>query len=293
MQRREALKGIVTLSISLPMTSLHDLKNWVSSKESSDKMPVLFVGHGNPMNVLWDNAFTRHLSALGQRLEAPKAVLVISAHWLSRGTHVATNPAPPTIHDFGGFPSEMYEIQYPAPGAPDLAMEIAQRVHFTEVHTDEEMGLDHGAWTVLRWMYPEANIPVFQMSIDATQGPTYHYALAKDLAFLRKRGVMILGSGNIVHNLRILDWQNPEATPFDWAKEFDEKVKTQILNGDHQPLIDYLQWGTLAKTAVPTNDHYLPMLYTLGLKEKSDEVSFTYEGFHHGSISMRCIQLSS
>lgn len=271
--------------------NLSDLKHITDNLTNSQTMPVLFVGHGNPMNAIADNAFTRKLAAWGNSLnEKPKAILVISAHWLTHGTHVMVSPTPKTIHDFGGFPQTLYQIQYPAPGAPKLAEETKQLVTTTEVIDDDQWGLDHGAWTVLRHMFPKADIPVFQVSIDFTKPPQYHYNLAQELKKLRNKGVLIVGSGNIVHNLYQIDF-NDYAKPHNWAVEFDETVKTNLLSGNFDGLINYSSLGRAASLSIPTNDHYLPMLYSLGLADKSEKLEFTYEEIQNASISMRCFQV--
>lgn len=255
---------------------------------NSDKMPVLFVGHGNPMNAITDNIYRKSWTEMGQQLPVPKAILCISAHWLTRGTAVTMTDHPQTIHDFGGFPQELFQQQYPAPGAVDYAKMTIEKVHSTPVHEDFEWGLDHGAWSVLQNMYPKADVPIFQMSIDYYKPPRYHFELAKELAFLRKKGVLIVASGNIVHNLRKMSFGN-DAAPYDWAIEFDTLVKENIEKNDPVPLIDYQKLGALATMAHPTNDHYLPLIYTLGLREASDTLSFFNDTFDLGSVSMRSV----
>jgi 4,5-DOPA dioxygenase extradiol len=253
-------------------------------------MPVLFVGHGNPMNAILDNNFTRSLAEWGKKLDRPNAVLVVSAHWLTKGeTAVATSPNPETIYDFYGFPPEMYQVKYPAPGSPATARQLVQNVQSIQVHEHHEMGLDHGAWTILKHIFPKADIPVFQLSIDYNKPPQWHFNLAAELKKLREKGVLVIGSGNIVHNLRTMDFNNP-ASQFDWAVEFDEFVKNKINSKDFQALVDYQAQGRAAQLSVPTNDHYLPMLYSLGLLDKNEELRYTYESVEHGSISMRCFE---
>ena len=269
---------------------LTDFQKNAADFSASQKMPVLFIGHGNPMNAILDNDFTQTLTTLGQRLERPNAILVISAHWLTRGqTSVAVSPGPETIYDFYGFPPELYQVKYDAPGSPALAKELAQTVQSIRVHEDHEMGLDHGAWTILKFIFPKADIPVFQMSIDWNRLPQWHFNLATELRKLREKGVLITGSGNIVHNLRAVDFQN-ENTQFDWAVEFDEAVKNKIDSKDFQSLVDYTNMGRAAQLSVPTNDHYLPMLYSLGVLDKNEEIKYTYERVQNGSISMRCFE---
>lgn len=276
--------------VTTPLMGLKDWKNIADLETPAAKAPVLFIGHGNPMNALKDNNFTKTLTKLGQSIEKPKAILVVSAHWLTRGTWVATTAQPKTIYDFGGFPKELSEIVYAAPGAPELAKETATLLKDkATVQHDNEMGFDHGAWTVLKHMYPTADIPTFQLSIDYYQTPQYHYELAKYLSSLRDKGVLIIGSGNIVHNLRQVNFQNENAK-YDWAVEFDETVKKYINEKNHQGLIDYNKLGTAAALSIPTNDHYLPLLYTLALQGDKEEAKHTYESIEHGSISMRCVQ---
>lgn len=289
MDRRQFIAS--SLAAGGAITGIQEFYKTSDALPLSAKMPVLFTGHGSPMNIIRDNAFTQSLAMLGKETELPAAILVISAHWLTPGkTVVSVNPHPETIYDFGGFPEALYKEKYKAPGAPELAKELIQQVHSVQVHEDHEMGLDHGAWSILKHMFPQANIPVFQMSIDYSKPPQYHYQLAQELKALRNKGVLILGSGNIVHNLRILDWQNEDAPVLDWAAGFDAFVKKSIDNGDHDALINYNKQGKEALLAVPTNDHYLPMLYTLGLLEKDEQIRYTYEGFQNGSISMRCFE---
>lgn len=274
-----------------PMSmKLNELKNWADKQDATDKMPVLFVGHGNPMNAILDNSFSRKWKELGKELPRPKAILTVSAHWLTRGTHVTAMKMPKTIHDFGGFPKELFDQQYPVPGSPEMAKEVQRLVTATEVHEDFEWGLDHGTWSVLKPMFPEADIPVFQLSIDYYKSPQWHYDLAKQLSELRRKGVLILGSGNIVHNLRMVDFQN--RTNYDWASEFDTKIKSFLDSGNHQAIINYEQLGTTAKLAVPTNDHYLPLLYSIALQDKKDELSYFNEQMDAGSISMRSLLIA-
>lgn len=291
MKRSEFIKSLGGLAV---MTTI-DLKtfgNELSAEKNTSRMPALFIGHGSPMNAIEQNAYTRSLHKLGQSLEKPKAIMVISAHWQTRGTYVHTSPAPKTIHDFGGFPKALFEVQYPAKGSPEFAEMVSQQITTTKVLHDDDWGLDHGAWAVLKQMYPGAEIPVFQLSLDFSKGPAYHYNLAKELNALRNKGLLIIGSGNIVHNLGMLDWNNPTAKGFDWAIEFDEKVKTNLQNRNHAPLIDYAQMGKSAQLSIPTNEHYLPMLYAAALQQKNENLTFFYEEMQMGSISMRCFMVS-
>lgn len=271
--------------------NLHDLESVFAVGPRTGRQPAIFIGHGSPMNIIRDNAFTRSLRELGRRHGRPAAVLVISAHWLTRGqTRVSVNPAPPTIHDFGGFPDELYRITYPAKGSPAVARSVVGEVESIRIHEDHEMGLDHGAWGILHHLWPDAGVPVFQMSIDYDKPPAWHYELGKELRRLRERGLLILGSGNVVHNLRQISWNENEPLVPEWALEFDAWTKDRLEQGDHAALADYGSLGAVARIAVPTNDHYLPMLYTLGALQPGESVRFTHESFQNGSISMRCFE---
>jgi len=257
------------------------------------RMPVLFVGHGSPMYAIEENEFVQTWRQLGDTLPIPKSVLCISAHWETKGTHVTGMLNPPTIHDFGGFPQELYEIQYPAPGNPALANEIINSITGTTILLDDAWGLDHGAWSVIKRMYPNAEIPVIQMSLDYTKSPEEHYELAKQLASFRDKGVLIIGSGNIVHNLRKVSWDKPddEEFGFDWAVEANETIKKLILDNDHKKLIDYNLISKEVQMAVPTPDHYLPLLYILALKNDNDEISFFNDKAVMGSLSMTSLKI--
>ncbi len=251
-----------------------------------EKMPVLFVGHGSPMNAIEHNSFTEALSGLSARLPKPKAVCVVSAHWVTSGSHVMASAHPETIHDFYGFPRALYEVKYRAPGAPEEAEKVAMN---PEIVKDEKWGLDHGSWSVLRHMYPEADVPAFQLSLDERRSFREHLELGREIRSLRERGVLILGSGNIVHNLRRIDWNAPHGA-YDWAVEFDARVKAAVDAHDARALAEPKKWGeALLATAHPTVEHYLPLLYCMGGTDERDEVSYPYEGFDFGSISMRAI----
>jgi len=254
---------------------------------SPEKMPVVFIGHGSPMNAIADNPFTKSLNKLGKDLPRPKAIVIISAHWLTHGRFIATTANPETIHDFGGFPPELYELTYFAPGSPELAKKIYTQL--PELEYDHHYGLDHGAWTVLRHIYPDHDIPCLQISIDYDANPQAQYDFGKKLKFLREQGVLVLGSGNIVHNLRLsmADLMSGENTPKDFATRFDEVVKDKLLKKDFQSLIDYKSLGTDAMQSIPTPDHYYPMLTILGLVEEEDEIKFAYEEVL-SAMSMRC-----
>jgi 4,5-DOPA dioxygenase extradiol len=249
-------------------------------------MPVLFVGHGSPMNAVEHNAFTEALTRLCVKLPRPKAVCVVSAHWVTSGVHVMASEHPRTIHDFYGFPQPLYEVEYPAPGAPDEAARVACD---PEILSDREWGLDHGSWSVLRHMYPKADVPAFQLSLDSRRSFNEHLELGREIASLRQRGVLILGSGNIVHNLRRMDWSEPHGA-YDWAVEFDGRVKKAVDAHDAAALTEPGKWGkALLAAAHPTVEHYLPLLYCMGSTEERDQVSYPYEGFDFGSISMRAV----
>lgn len=271
--------------------NLTDLNNFTETFGTTEQMPVLFVGHGNPMNAITDNPYSKSWQELGRKLAVPKAVLCISAHWLTNGTAVTMTDKPKTIHDFGGFPDELFAVQYPSPGAVDYAKMAISSVASTKVHEDFEWGLDHGAWSVLKNMYPKADIPVFQMSIDYGKSPEYHYNLAKELAVLRTKGVLIVASGNVVHNLGMISFGD-SGKKFDWAIEFDELVKKSIEDNNPKPLLEYQKLGKIATLAHPTNDHYLPLMYALGLRNKTDKFSFFNTTFDLGSISMRSVIFS-
>ena len=256
--------------------------------ETDQKMPVLFVGHGSPMNAIEDNRFSQDWLKTTGILPTPKAILCVSAHWQTSGTQVTAMPRPRTIHDFGGFPPALYAAQYPAPGSPTLAKVVAEQVTQTKVELDQKWGLDHGTWSVLIKMYPDATIPVIQLSLDYTQPPQAHYALAKDLAALRKRGVLIFGSGNIVHNLGVVNL-GKEDFGFDWGIEFDQTIRDFIISGNHEPIVHYETLGRASRLSIPTNEHYLPLLYVLAQQEKDEPVHFFAEGLVYGSLSMRSL----
>lgn len=254
-------------------------------------MPVLFMGHGSPMNGIEQNEFSQKWGDLGREIPLPTAVLVVSAHWFTKGTFITAMDFPPTIHDFGGFPKELFDVQYRAPGSPELALEAAELIKSTTTVLDHDWGLDHGAWTVIRHMYPNANVPVLQLSIDYTKNPRDHYEMARELYSLRKKGVLILGSGNMVHNLRMLSWEMMNGGGYDWAMEINEKFKNLILNNQHQPLMEYRSLGKEALLAIPTPEHYLPLMYTLGLKRESESVSFFNDKAVGGSLTMTSVRI--
>lgn len=260
-------------------------------KEQSKSMPLLFIGHGSPMNGIEENEFSMKWEQLGKELPRPKAVLVISAHWLTDGTFITAMEHPKTIHDFGGFPNELYAVQYPAPGSVQVASETKELIKSTNIGLDHEWGLDHGAWVVARRMYPDADVPILQLSIDYAKPASYHYNLAKELTSLRKKGVLIIGSGNMVHNLRMIAWDKMDVSGFgyDWAIEMNELLKQKILMGDHQSLIDYKSLSKAATLAIPTPDHYYPLIYILGLQGKNEIPHFFNDKLVAGSINMTSV----
>lgn len=254
------------------------------------KQPVLFIGHGSPMNALEENTFTQNLKKLGSELNQPKAILMISAHWETNGSQVLSQPNPKTIHDFYGFPKELSQINYPAPGNPKLA----QRIHeiSSSIKPVNDWGFDHGTWSVLTHLFPKANIPVTQLSIDRYKSNEEHLELGKKISLLRNEGVLIIGSGNIVHNLSLLQWKNKNyGEP--WSEEFDEIIKNSIENHNENILIEYKKLGDIAELAVPTSEHFIPLLYTYGASSSADKVSYPYQGFEMGSLSMRSVMWST
>jgi len=269
-----------------------ELKKYTDNLSNSERMPVLFLGHGSPMNAIEENEFVAGFRKVGSEISKPQAILCISAHWETRGTYVTVMEHPKTIHDFGGFPKALYDVQYPAPGNPELAQATKALVQKTEVGLDESWGLDHGAWSVIKHLYPKADVPVIQLSLDYTKPAQYHFELAQELAKLREKGILIIGSGNMVHNLRMVAWDKLKGEPFafDWATEANEKMKSLILDGDFQRLIDYKNQGKAFDLAIPTPDHYLPLLYTLALKDKKDKTAIFNDQPVGGSLTMTSVK---
>ena len=257
----------------------------------TDRMPTIFFGHGNPMNAVQDSDWSRAWAALGRRLPRPRVVLSISAHWYLPGSAVTAMARPRTIHDFGGFPRELFAVQYPAPGDPALVHRLQALLNPVPIRADLAWGLDHGTWSVLRHVFPGADVPVVQLSIDETQAPAFHYELGERLAPLRDEGVLLIGSGNVVHNLHTDAWGRRPVQPFDWAARFEILVRDRVLQGDHRKLVDYPSLGPDAELSIPTPEHYLPLLYVLGAGDEGDAVSFPAEGMDGGSISMLSIRL--
>ena len=254
-------------------------------------MPAVFLGHGNPMNALSENAYTQAWRALGAALPRPQAILAVSAHWYLPGTHVTAMERPRTIHDFGGFPAELFRVQYPAPGDPALAARVQSLLAPLPVGLDLAWGLDHGTWSVLAHLYPDADVPVVQLSLDETKPAAFHYELGRRLRPLRDEGVLVVGSGNLVHNLHAYAWGRHPVEPFDWATRFEEQARRALVSGDHAPLLAYEALGRDALLAVPTPEHYLPLLYVIGLREEREAVTFPVEGVDGGSISMLSVRV--
>lgn len=294
MNRKDFLQKLGLAAAAGVTMKLNSLGQLVEPFGTSEKMPVLFVGHGSPMNAIEENRFTKQMNALGSSLERPNAILMISAHWETKGTFVTAQDTPPTIHDFGGFPQALFDSQYPAPGSQWLEDETIKAITSTNVSASEEWGLDHGAWSVLKNVYPNADIPVIQLSLDYSQGPQYHYDLAKQLAGLRTKGVLIMGSGNMVHNLGRVSLKSRdfnESYGFDWAIEANDTFKKLITSKEHSSLINYKDLGNAIKLAVPTPEHYLPLLYTLALQDDKDSVSFFNDDAIGGSLTMTGVMI--
>jgi len=273
---------------------LSHLRNIASHFGRTDRMPVLFLGHGSPMNAIEENMFVASFRELGHSLPKPQLILCVSAHWETKGTFVTAMSSPETIHDFGGFPRELYEVQYPAPGSPEWASKAKKIITKTEVELDYNWGLDHGAWSVIKHLYPQADVPVIQMSIDYTKPAQYHYDLAKEIGELSRKGVLIVGSGNMVHNLRLADFRRLSGDPYgyDWAIEANELMKSYILDDDHQSLIQYRKQGPAFDLAIPTPEHYLPLIYALALKEKNDEITLFNDEPVGGSLTMTSVLIT-
>lgn len=292
MDRKTFIQSLAILPLTAAAMKLDVLNKLTEPMSNTAKMPVLFLGHGSPMNAIEENEFVTGFRNIAKGIPKPNAILCISAHWETKGTFVTAMQNPPTIHDFGGFPKELFAVQYPAPGSPDLAKQTKSLITKTEVGLDEKWGLDHGAWSVIKHLYPNADIPVIQMSIDYSQTPQYHYELAQQIKSLREKGVLVIGSGNIVHNLGKVDWKRLNETfGFDWAIEANEKMKKFILSGDHKQLINFRSQGKAFDLAIPTPEHYLPLLYSLALKEEKDEVSLFNDKAVAGSLTMTSVKI--
>jgi 4,5-DOPA dioxygenase extradiol len=293
MDRKKFIQSLSILGLTGITMKLNALNQITNSWNGTIQMPVLFLGHGSPMNAIEENEFVRGFRETGKTIPKPAAILCISAHWETNGTFVTAMEKPKTIHDFGGFPKELYDVQYPAPGSPELAGETKGLITTAQVGLDQNWGLDHGCWSVVKHLYPIADIPVIQLSLDRGRGPQYHYDLARELSALRNKGVLIIGSGNMVHNLRMVAWDrlNEADYGFDWALEASGKMKDYILSGNHQPLINYQSQGPAFQNAVPTPEHYLPLLYILALKEKNEDVHLFNDKAVGGSLTMTSVKV--
>jgi len=292
MERLQFLKTMASLPLIRASIKLEAYEKISTTFPKTQKTPLLFIGHGHPINALLDNDFTQNLTKIGTSIEKPNAIMIISAHWTTRGTFVSVNSQPKAIYDFGRIDDRLLQIKYEPNGHPQLARQAIETATNYHIQEEQKMGLDHGAWTVLKHLYPKADVPVFELSIDDSQPSSYHFQLANALKKMREKGVMIIASGNIVHNLKVIDWNNINAKPLDWAIEFDEMIKSKLNNQDFKALLNYEQLGSIFKLAHPTNEHYLPMLYILGLAHKTEIVKYLFEGFQFGSASMRCFQIS-
>jgi len=295
MERRTLIKagGLFVLAQLTGMSTLSALEKLGNSLAPAERMPVLFVGHGSPMNAIEDNNYHKSWAAMGKQLPRPKAILSVSAHWITKGTKVTGMSHPKTIHDFGGFPKKLFDQEYPAQGSPEFAKMTAEMITYSHVQTDDSWGLDHGTWSVLLPMYPLADIPVYQMSIDYDQPMSYHYEIGKQLNKLRDKGVLIIGSGNLVHNLREIDFSG-QKKPFDWAVEFDTRFTEWMNKGDIASMLNYQKiLGNTAVMAHPTYDHLLPLFYVLGLQQKNDKITYFNDQFDYASISMRSMIITA
>ncbi len=294
MERSNFIKLIGLSSISMSMLSFNDLFSFSSSFPTTKKMPMLFIGHGNPMNAIEENSFVEGFRETAKKLPKPTAIVCVSAHWETKGTQVTAMKQPQTIHDFGGFPQALFDVQYPAPGSPELANTVKDIFAPVPVELDQQWGLDHGTWTTLIHFFPKADVPVIQLSLDYTLSPQQHYDLAKKLSILRSKGVLIVGSGNIIHNLGLVDFRNinKENYGYDWAIEARELTNKWILEGNHKALIEYKNQGKALNLAAPTPDHYLPLLYILSLQEKSDKIELFNDKLVAGSLSMTSVIMS-
>lgn len=295
MKRKDFIKTVAITSLVATTMKLKALNDILRFGEDTDQMPVLFVGHGNPMNAIEDNRFSRGMKEVAKKLPKPKAILMISAHWETMGTMVTVLEEPPTIHDFSGFPQALFDVEYPAKGSKWLVEETQKTITTAEVKPENVWGFDHGNWSVTKNMYPKANVPIVQLSLDYMHGPQYHYDLAKELSALRKKGVLIIGSGNMVHNLRMIAVKGGDFNAsfgHDWALEANDIFKKHILADDHKPLINYSGLGKSVALSVPTPEHYLPLLYALALKDKDEEVTLFNDDVVGGSASMTSLVIS-
>lgn len=295
MNRKDFLKILTLFPLIGHTMNLKDLNKMTEGFQhrNSEKMPLLFLGHGNPMNAIEENEFVEGFRNIAREIPKPNAILCISAHWETKGTWVTAMQNPPTIHDFGGFPKALFDVQYPAPGSPELARETQRIITQSHVELDDKWGLDHGAWSVIKHLYPDADIPVIQLSLDYYKTPKEHYELARELNSLRQKGILIIGSGNMVHNLRMVAWDklNTVDYSYDWALEASTKMKQYILNNDHQELIHFDKQGKAFEMAIPTPEHYLPLLYVLGLKEEKEAITLFNDKAVGGSLTMTSLKV--
>jgi 4,5-DOPA dioxygenase extradiol len=293
MERKTFLKWLAMLPAAGIVMKLQTFGDSISGLQATELMPVLFLGHGSPMNAIETNEFSQNWRKIGESIPRPKAILCVSAHWETRGTWVTAMQQPRTIHDFGGFPQALFDVQYPAPGSPEMALETQKTITTTQVGMDQQWGLDHGCWSVVKHLYPDADVPVFQLSLDRFQTPQYHYELGRELAALRRKGVLIVGSGNMVHNLRMVAWDKlhlPEYG-YDWAIEANETMKNLISTEDHKSLIQFRNQGKAFDLAIPTPDHYLPLLYVLAAKQEKEPLRFFNDRVIGGSLNMTSVQI--
>ncbi len=294
MNRKSFLKIIGLTPFLYSMKNINELYTTSQAFPNTEKMPVLFLGHGSPMNAIEENQFVTGFRNVAKTLPKPNAILCVSAHWFTKGTKVTAMEMPQTIHDFGGFPQELFNVQYPAKGSPELAQITHELLLPTPVELDHEWGLDHGAWTVIKHLYPNADIPVIQLSIDYTKSAQYHFELAQKLQALRNKGILIIGSGNIVHNLRLVDFANFDRDNYgyDWAIEARETVNNYLIDGNYKPLIEYDKQSKALQMAIPSPDHYLPLIYTLGLQQKGESISLFNDKLVAGSLSMTSLKIA-
>lgn len=291
MNRKEFLKLFATIPLLPSVMNLNDLKNITDNFSATETMPVLFLGHGSPMNAIEENEYVKGFRAIAKTLPKVKAVICVSAHWYINSTKITAMPKPKTIHDFGGFPDALYKVQYPAPGNPELAKETAAIIKKTTVGLDQDWGLDHGAWSVLKHLFPNADVPVLQLSIDYSKPAAWHFELAKELSALRNKGVLLVGSGNIVHNLYEVDFKRiNENFGFDWAIEARETINKLLLKGDLKSIVEYEKLGKALQKAAPTPDHFLPLIYMLGLKTEKDKTELFNDKLLAGSLSMTSVK---
>ncbi len=292
MDRKQFLLSLAAMPLAGSAMKLNDLARLTEPFKPSPRMPVLFLGHGSPMNAIEENAFVRGFRKVAAEITKPQAILCVSAHWETRGTYVTAMPKPRTIHDFGGFPKALFEVQYPAPGSPELAEETKRLVKSAPVGLDQSWGLDHGAWSVVKHLYPQADVPIIQMSLDRSLKPEQHYALAKEIAALRDRGVLIIGSGNMVHNLGMVAWNRlNEPFAFDWAQEASERMKRAITTGDHKPLIGFHSQGRAFDLAINSAEHFIPLLYVLALQQQDEQATLFNDQALAGSLTMTSVRI--